>query len=126
MRLVNADALKTDIEENSITLGGVMAIETACAKALIDVAPTVEAYTEEQVQEIREDVVKQFFGASVRPQGKWIIVKQDNEGVHKIECPFCHYSKGSDFSSIITVIFERFPPFCENCGAQMKGGVNND
>jgi len=120
MRLVNADALKTDIEENSITLGGVMAIETACAKALIDVAPTVEAYTEEQVKELVE-LNKKL--SEERHQGKWIIVKQDNEGVHEIECPFCKYSKGSDFSSIITVIFERFPPFCENCGAQMKGGA---
>lgn len=32
-----------------------------------------------------------------RPEGKWLIVKHDNEGIHEIACPFCKYSKGSDF-----------------------------
>ena len=31
-----------------------------------------------------------------RSQGEWIVVKQDNEGIHEIKCPFCKYSKGSD------------------------------
>ena len=60
---------------------------------------------------------------SERPKGEWIVVKQDNEGIHEIKCPFCQYSKGSDFSSLITVTFERFPPFCESCGAELKGGT---
>jgi len=60
-----------------------------------------------------------------RPQGEWIVVKQDNEGIHEIECPFCHYSKGSDFSSILTVTFDKFPPFCENCGSELGGDIND-
>lgn len=56
-----------------------------------------------------------------RPQGEWIICNQDNEGIHKIECPFCKCVKGSDFGGLITLTFDRFPPFCENCGADMRG-----
>lgn len=41
MRLIDADALKKDIEENAIVLGGVQSIEVECAKALIDNTPTV-------------------------------------------------------------------------------------
>lgn len=40
MRSIDADALKKDIEENSIVLGGVPVIEVDCAKVLIDNAPT--------------------------------------------------------------------------------------
>ena len=42
MRSIDADELKKDIEENAITLNGVSVIEVDCAKALIDIAPTVE------------------------------------------------------------------------------------
>lgn len=39
--LISREALKKDIEENAIVLGGVLAIEVEGAKALIDIAPTV-------------------------------------------------------------------------------------
>ena len=55
-----------------------------------------------------------------RPQGEWVICNQDIDGIHKIECPFCKYAKGSDFGELITLTFDRFPPFCENCGAGME------
>ena len=42
MRMIDADELKKDIEENSIVLGGVQAIEVDCAKVLIDNAQTVD------------------------------------------------------------------------------------
>ncbi len=59
-----------------------------------------------------------------RQQGEWIVTAEDNEGIHRIQCPFCRYEKGSDFIDFIVVTFEKFPPFCENCGAQMvKGGA---
>jgi len=58
-----------------------------------------------------------------KPQGEWIVINQDNEGIHEIKCPFCQYSKGGDFSAILTVTFERFPPFCESCGADLRGGT---
>lgn len=55
-----------------------------------------------------------------RPTGGWIVTAEDNEGVHRIQCPFCGYEKGSDFVDYITVTFERMPPFCENCGARLE------
>ena len=67
MRLIDADALKTDIVENSITLEGVMAIETDCAKVLIDNAPTVEE----------------------RPNGKWIGVVYSNNRIGVGMCNQC-------------------------------------
>ena len=58
-----------------------------------------------------------------RPQGEWIITAEDNEGIHRIQCPFCRYEKGSDFIDYIIVTFEKLPPFCESCGAELRGGV---
>jgi len=55
-----------------------------------------------------------------KPAGEWIVTAEDNEGIHRIQCPFCRYEKGSDFTDYITVTFERMPPFCENCGAELK------
>lgn len=56
-----------------------------------------------------------------RPQGEWIVTAEDNEGIHRIQCPFCRYEKGSDFIDYIIVTFEKFPPFCESCGAELRG-----
>lgn len=58
-----------------------------------------------------------------RPQGEWIVTAEDNDGVHRICCPFCHYEKGSNNTDTIIVTFTDFPKFCENCGADMKGGA---
>ena len=60
-----------------------------------------------------------------RPQGEWNILQKDDNGIHEIECPFCKYSKGGRFTNI-GVTFHKLPPFCEACGAQMKGGAEND
>ena len=57
-----------------------------------------------------------------RPHGKWIICNQDNEGIHKIECPFCKYTSGGDFEPYIKVTFDKLPNYCEYCGADMRGG----
>ena len=61
--------------------------------------------------------------SNLRPQGKWIVTAEDNEGVHRIQCPFCGYEKGTDFIDYITVTFEKMPPFCENCGVKLKSGA---
>lgn len=60
-------------------------------------------------------------GEPERPQSKWIITAEDSEGIHRIQCPFCGYEKGSDFIDYIIVTFEKFPPFCESCGAELRG-----
>lgn len=56
-----------------------------------------------------------------RPHGEWIVTAEDDHGVHRICCPFCHYEKGRENSSIITT-FTKFPNFCEKCGADMRKG----
>ena len=57
-----------------------------------------------------------------RPHGEWIVTAEDNHGVHRICCPFCHYEKGRENSSIIITTFTKFPNFCEKCGADMRKG----
>lgn len=57
-----------------------------------------------------------------RPQGEWIVTAEDNDGVHRICCPFCSYEKGSNNTDTIIVTFTDFPKFCENCGADMRKG----
>jgi len=59
-------------------------------------------------------------------QGEWIITSEDNNGVHRICCPFCSYEKGSNNADTIIITFTDFPNFCEKCGAKMKGGTDND
>lgn len=63
---------------------------------------------------------------TLRPKGEWIVTAEDNDGVHRICCPFCSYEKGSNNTDTIIVTFTNFPKFCENCGAKLKGGENND
>ncbi len=53
-------------------------------------------------------------------QGEWIVTAEDNDGVHRICCPFCSYEKGSNNTDPIIATFTDFPKFCENCGADMR------
>lgn len=59
----------------------------------------------------------------IRPKGAWIVIAEDNDGVHRICCPFCSYEKGSNNTDHIVATFTNFPKFCENCGAEMGGGA---
>lgn len=113
MRLIDADALKKDVEDNSIYFGfgGVKVIEVDCAKALIDNAPTVipdndifewctdcKEYDQEKhcchrwTSKIREVVeeVKQYKLDELRPQGEWIYGEDDcgQDGWFCSECNF--------------------------------------
>lgn len=56
-----------------------------------------------------------------RPRGEWLVTAEDNDGVHRICCPFCSYEKGSNNTDTIIVTFTNFPKFCENCGAELGG-----
>lgn len=86
MRLIDADALKKDIEENAIVLGGVQSIEVECAKALIDNTPTVndcpnceyklEADYIRSSSSYKELIdLRKFKEENIRPQGECIEVK---------------------------------------------------
>ena len=55
--------------------------------------------------------------------GAWIVTAEDNNGVHRICCPFCHFETGSNNNDVIIVTYEPLPNYCENCGAELKGGA---
>ena len=88
---------------------------------IIDNVPTVDAYPFEQVQELVK--LNQQFAQEIenlkRPQGEWITYKTPNDEIWQIECNSCHYTKGSKW-----VVFNALPPYCEKCGAEMKGGAD--
>ena len=90
---------------------------------IIDNAPTVEAYTKEEVQEIREEVAKEFKdiidnAPTVEPkQGKWITGGKDVTGQYfqdEFVCNKC-FAVVTDKSN-----------FCPNCGAKMDMGGKED
>lgn len=101
---------------------------------IIDKAPTVELtyisdIPDDKVKDLQELAIDYSEGIAVferkRPQGEWVITAEDSDGIHRIQCPFCRYEKGSDFIDYIIVTFEKFPPFCENCGAALRGTIND-
>ena len=78
----------------------------------IDNAPTVDTYTIEDIQEVRENAL--ILGAKLaqRPQGEWIE----------------HHIKGKDFFGNGFIcecgrIVKQKENFCPNCGADMRGGA---
>ena len=124
MRLIDAEALKTDIVENSITLEGVMAIETDCAKVLIDNAPTVEP---DKLSSALNCSIRAEYGGCEgcelscprnelirilnleRPHGKWI--SRGNIG-GAINC--------GRSCSLCGKVVEFSENYCPGCGADMR------
>lgn len=105
MRLGDLDALKEEVNKKKV-VGRFNTI------LLIDNAPTVEAYTFEQVKEL-VDLNKKL--SEERPQGEWI-EKVERRGyfagdktVYSYTCPFCGVKE-----------FKKYP-FC-HCGADMRKG----
>ena len=96
---------------------------TDAFNAIIDSAPTVADRTEE-VLSLQNTIAKLVEGIAEngRSQGEWIVTAEDNDGVHRICCPFCSYEKGSNNTDPIIVTFTDFPNFCEKCGADMRKG----
>lgn len=101
-------------------------------RLLIDIPDTTYAFVKElqgviigrgNCKTIQQTVINAIKFGVKQPQGEWIITAEDNEGIHRIQCPFCRYEKGSDFIDYITVTFEKLPPFCESCGAELKCGA---
>ena len=104
MRLINANALNyKNLAEVNGRLTYVLTAEE------IDNAPTVDTYTIEDIQEVRENAL--ILGAKLaqRPQGEWIYLDKDEP--MKVECPFCHERKCC------------ISNYCDNCGAKMKGNA---
>lgn len=137
MRLIDADALRKQFEDRSLEDFTHLHFIDA-----IDNAPTVNPYfpiSEEVFYKITDaewEHSNSFWvttpsGKKVefekkRPQGDWIVTAEDNDGVHRICCPFCSYEQGSNNVDTIKVTFTKFPNFCENCGADMRKENNNE
>ena len=118
MRLIDADALKKDIEENVIELGGVRVVHSEVAKALIDNTPTVAAISNEKGCELYgKGYCKGYIqgyekGKNTRPQGEWI-AKRLWDNTHIWICSEC----GNQNTHGITV-----EKACWKCGADMRKG----
>lgn len=133
MRLIDADALKEEVNKKNI-------VGRFNTLSLIDNAPTVEANSiidglNNQIDDLSDELAwyvneRNKLLEDHRPQGKWELIKDKVNNIHA-ECPFCKFQikciaynyeiwevkqfiKNSDFD------FE-FPNFCENCGAELKG-----
>ncbi len=118
MRLIDADKIYPDC----MTKDGKLAISQSqlADASTVDIKDQIAgAYNEGYMCGNKE-------AEKARVQGKWIVTAEDDHGVHRICCPFCHYEKGRENSSIITVTFTKLPNYCENCGAGLKVGVEND
>ena len=127
--LISRSELKKAFEED-MKCGGVKINEfdkgyDLGIKTAIEMLDNAKAVVPEEFMNSYEEGYERARKDFERPHGKWVVVNQDNEGIHEIKCPFCHYSKGSDFSSILTVTFERLPPFCEKCGSELGGDIND-
>lgn len=137
--LISRKALKKAITEATYNFEQIP-IRVDKVQEIIDNAPTVEpekvlvanvSFDDNKLKEIVQteviDKIKNgelVLEAEERPQGEWIVIAEDNDGVHRICCPFCSYEKGSNNTDTIIVTFSNFPKFCENCGADMqKGGA---
>lgn len=85
--------------------------------------PQSEITNEDIQQAIKEGFANGYEMAKEKfspKKGAWIVTAEDNDGVHRICCPFCSYEKGSNNTDAIIVTFSNFPKFCENCGSDMR------
>lgn len=144
MRLIDADALKDVLKTE---LANVPQPDTDAdyyvgvrqglklAETIINNAPTVEErpqvviFSENMTAEEKQKLIAEFKAVMdnakftiepERPQGEWI-VDEDNDLLNFMKCSNCGevaewLDGGSQFLS----------KFCPNCGAQMKGGAENE
>ena len=115
---MNNDLISREALKNEVDTWGCNDYDKYDFIEAIDNAPTVKTYCYFCGQTEHGQIEE-------RPQGEWVVTAEDNHGVHRICCPFCHYEKGRENSSIIIITFTKFPNFCENCGAELKGGAKN-
>lgn len=109
MRLIDADALKEEVNKKKV-------VGRFNTLLLIDNAPTVEL-NESVIQEVLNKrcmtaVANEYLITlhGQQPQGEWIRRK-----MNWYICSNCNYKTDS--------IGETFFNFCPNCGADMKGGA---
>ena len=112
MRLIDADALKKELDEQ-------MNFEENCRDSVFDIidnAPTVDLW--EMRQEATENALKKAEVLYERPQGEWITVHFEANELNApeksmfdfVKCPFCE------------TIHQGRHNFCSRCGADMRKG----
>lgn len=141
MRLIDADALKEELEElkkspwyfrHRKTIDGI-----ACRQAqketlqivenIIDNAPTVEpevkkvpianvTFDTEKLKELTDEIVDRIKNGEIvlqdeRQKGEWII------DFYRLKCPFCGMAIDDEVHWLYSKEFDF--NFCPNCGAQM-------
>lgn len=108
--LISREALKEALGKSTVTIIGYgKAVILDTAYDIIDNAPTVKAYTFEEVESIRNEALEFARNSYERPQGEWIIVKDERYG-DNVKCPFCKKElAGTDLN------------FCCKCGAKLTG-----
>jgi len=120
--LISREALKKcaipcEIHQGSLT-------ELCVPLYQIDNAPTVDAYTIEDVRDLIGLLEK-------RPKGEWKLIER--KPFIDIACSNCGKVRFKDYAynctiektlnHLKTVDKDILPIFCENCGADMKGGA---
>ncbi len=108
--LISREALKKTFDDYikaNPNVSGVFEL----GKFIIDNAPTVDTYTIEDIQTVREDAL--ILGAKLaqRPQGEWIALYENDGTPIGCKCPYC-----DDEPQIVNT------NFCPNCGADMRKG----
>lgn len=109
MRLIDADALKEALEViqyNDID-------DLTRTEQLINNATTVDTYTIEDIQEVRENAL--ILGAKLaqRPKGEWITGGKDVTGQYFYDEFICN--------QCFVVVTDK-SNFCPKCGADMRKG----
>ena len=112
--LISREALKTAIEQGEGFSWDSYGKDDLCVrKKYIDNAPTVE-----EIKTVADCIIAYGDGYETarrlyeRPQGEWIIVKDEKWG-DNVKCPFCGKElAGTDLN------------FCCKCGADMRGKEN--
>lgn len=82
-------------------------------RAMINEVPTVEAYTFEEVEKIRQATIEQVRNSckNETPHGKWIVDEEHSITMTFYKCTNCDYFGGATHYR-----------YCPRCGADMRGG----
>ena len=125
--LISREALKKAIEQGEGISWDSYGKDDLCVrKKYIDNAPTVEpeakvvanvSFNKEQMEELVEKAKADILAQIERPQGEWIITK--DEKFYHYKCPFCSFWATGDFLRTYNNL--DLPNFCEKCGADLRG-----
>ena len=121
MRLIDADALKEEVNKKKV-------VGRFNTLLLIDNAPTVEANSiidglNNQIDDLSDELAwyvneRNRLLEGHRLQGEW--VRKEDDICYWYECSKCGCKASKDSS--LNFVFSKF---CPNCGAKMRGDVND-